>query len=369
VLVPVSAQTPPGTGSADARLRALYTEEWNWRQQELARGGRGEAGASDRFPSVDAASQQARLAYWTRTLTALDSIPLDELSPEEKVNAQVFRTSIRALANDLRFRTYEAPFNSDTFFWTEFTPRQGFATAGAYRSFLGRLRDVPRYFDEQIANMRAGLARGFTVPRVAVVGRDKTIEPYVKGDTTNPLYAPFTRMPSTIPAAEQAAMTGEAAMLIRDVVAPAYQRLLSFMRTEYLPGARTPLAAIAMPGGEAYYQAMIEKFTTLTLTARQIHAIGLKGSHGSRRRWNPPRSGPVSRGRWASSSTSCGPIRSSTPGRRASSCRTRLTSRRRPTGSSGRRSDSCPGAGMLSVPFPKRSRRSTPAAAAASTRA
>ena len=26
-----------GTGSADARLRALYTEEWNWRQQELAR--------------------------------------------------------------------------------------------------------------------------------------------------------------------------------------------------------------------------------------------------------------------------------------------------------------------------------------------
>jgi uncharacterized protein (DUF885 family) len=276
VLGPVSAQTPPGTGSADARLRALYTEEWNWRQQELARDGGGGASSRDRFPSVDAATQQARLAYWTRTLTTLDSIPFDELSPEEKVNAQVFRTSIRALANDLRFRTYEAPFNSDTFFWTEFTPRQGLATAGAYRSFLGRLRDVPRYFDEQIANMRTGLARGFTVPRVSVVGRDKTIEPYVKGDTTNPLYTPFTQMPSTIPAAEQAAMAGEAAMLIRDVVAPAYQRLLSFMRTEYLPGARTTLAANAMPDGEAYYQAMIEKFTTLNLTAKQIHEIGLK---------------------------------------------------------------------------------------------
>ena len=82
VLVPVSAQTQPGTGSADARLRALYTEEWNWRQQELARDGGGGASASDRFPSVDAASQQARLAYWTRTLTALDSNPFDELSPE-----------------------------------------------------------------------------------------------------------------------------------------------------------------------------------------------------------------------------------------------------------------------------------------------
>jgi hypothetical protein len=29
------------------------------------------------------------------------------------------------LATDIRFRTYEAPFNSDTFFWTEFTARQG----------------------------------------------------------------------------------------------------------------------------------------------------------------------------------------------------------------------------------------------------
>jgi uncharacterized protein (DUF885 family) len=50
------------------------------------------------FP-VDAASQQARLAYWTKTLATLDTIPFDQLSPEEKVNAQVFRASIRALAN------------------------------------------------------------------------------------------------------------------------------------------------------------------------------------------------------------------------------------------------------------------------------
>jgi uncharacterized protein (DUF885 family) len=271
VLSPREVQTQRETNSADAQLRALYTEEWNWRQKELGRDG-----VSDRFPKVDAASQQARRAYWTKALATLESIPFDQLSPEEKVNAQIFGTSIRALAADVRFKNYEAPFNSDTFFWTDFTPRQGFATADAYRAYLGRLRDVPRYFDEQMVNMRAGLARGFTVPRVSVVGRDKTIEPYVNGDTTNPLYAPFTQMPATISAADQTAMRAEAATVIRDVVAPAYGRLLTMMRTEYLPKARTTLAATAMPDGANFYQAMIEKFTTLNLTPQQIHDIGLK---------------------------------------------------------------------------------------------
>jgi uncharacterized protein (DUF885 family) len=278
VLVPVSVETQRDTNSADARLRALYTEEWNWRRQEMARSNDqpGEAGASNRFPSVNAASQHARLAHWTQTLTTLRSIPFDALSPEEKVNAQVFRASIRSLSNDVKFRIYEAPFNSDTFFWTDFTPRQGFGTVGAYRSYLARLRDVPRYFDEQVANMRAGLARGFTVPRVSIVGRDKTIEPYLKVDTANPLYTPFAQIPSTIAAADQAAMRAEAQTVLSEVVAPAYERLLTFLRTEYAPNARTTLGATALPDGEAYYQAMIEKFTTLSLTPKQIHEIGLK---------------------------------------------------------------------------------------------
>jgi uncharacterized protein (DUF885 family) len=235
----------------------------------------GEAGVSDHFPRVDAASQQARLAYWTRALATLDSIPYARLSPEEQINADVFRTSVKALATDVRYRTYEAPLNSDTFFWTEFTPRQGFASADVYRNYIARLRDVPRYFDEQVANMRAGIARGYTVPRVSVLGRDRTIEPYVAADTANPLYTPFRQMPASIPAAEQATMRREVLTVIRDVAAPAYVRLLAFMRDEYLPKARTATGASTLPDGNAFYKAMIEKFTTLDLTAQQIHDIGL----------------------------------------------------------------------------------------------
>jgi uncharacterized protein (DUF885 family) len=42
-----------------------------------------------------------------------------------------------------------------------------------------------------------------------------------------------------------------------------------------VPKARTTLAAQDMPGGKDYYQSKIVEFTTTSLTADQIHAIGL----------------------------------------------------------------------------------------------
>lgn len=262
--------------SADERLRALYNAEWEWRQQEMVRPAAGSTSrVADHFAKVDAASQESRLAYWTRVLASLDSIPADELSADEQINAQVFRTSLVALANDIRFKTYEAPFNSDTFFWTEFTRRQGFESVEDYRNYLALLRDVPRHFEEQKVNMRAGLARGFSVPRVVLTGRDRTMEPYLAADSTNPLFLPFSMMPASVTAEERTSLRTEALTVLREAVTPAYSSLLTMMREEYMPKARTTLAAVEMPDGEAFYQAMIEKFTTLDLKPQAIHDIGL----------------------------------------------------------------------------------------------
>ncbi|MGJ8477558.1 DUF885 domain-containing protein [Sphingobium yanoikuyae] len=265
--------------AADLKLKALYDAEWTWRQKEFARlpgSGRTEGGADDHLPSVTAATQQRRYAYWSDILKQLDQIPDAQLSHEEYINKAVFKTSVWENATKIKYKTYEAPFNSDTFFWTGLNPRTPFSSADNYRRYLGRMKDIPRYFDEQIANMQAGLKRGYTVPRVSIEGRDKTIEPFLAAGTDNPFYKAFAAMPDTIPADQRQAMQAQAQALIRDAIAPSYQKLLTFMRGEYMPKARKTIDAYSLPDGKAFYQDQIREYTTLDLTPQQIHEIGLK---------------------------------------------------------------------------------------------
>lgn len=263
--------------SADQRLRRLYEAEWAWRQEQFGQlEGRGPGARADHLPSMTAAAWAERRAYWERALAELDTIPLDRLSSEERLNAQVFRTMVEEQISDVRWRTYEAPFNSDSFFWTGVAPQGGFANAEEYRRYIGRLRDVPRYFDENIANMRAGLARGYSVPRVTLAGRDRTIEPYAADGEANPLYAPFRAMPSSIPAEEQARLRAEGMAAMREAAVPAYRALLAFFRNDYMRRARTTIGASEMPDGEAFYRAQILKYSTLPLSPREIHDTGLR---------------------------------------------------------------------------------------------
>ena len=62
---------------------------------------------------------------------------------------------------------------------------------------------MPRYFDQQIVNMRAGLARGFSVPRAVLDGRDGSIAMVaeLKSPEDASFWKPYARMPATIPAA------------------------------------------------------------------------------------------------------------------------------------------------------------------------
>jgi len=267
-------------GPADAQFKALYTQEWKWRiSQKQEEDEDDDNGVSASLPRIDVATQNQRLAYWQGVMKKLDGISQDKLSAPERINYQVYKAQIAALIANQQFREYEKPLNADTAFWSNMTSdaRRPMTSEKQYQDYLKQLADVPRYFNEEMVNMRAGLARGFTPPKVTLVGRDSSITSVTDAKTPQDtvFYTPFKKMPATMPAAQQEELRAQAVKVIQASVLPSYRSLLKFMREEYVPKAREDLAAESLPDGKAYYQSKIVEFTTTSMSADQIHQIGV----------------------------------------------------------------------------------------------
>ena len=268
--------------SADARFKQIYEKEWAWRTGQAGVSASGEAQPNNgRLDQVDATRQQERLAYWQKVMEQLDAIDAKQLSPAEQVNDAIYREQIRNFIADQQFKQWQMPFNSDSAFWSELNNDLGadsLRNETDYRRYVDRLGQVPAYFDQQIANMRAGLQRGFSVPRAVLVGRDVSIAAVAeaKDSTQTSFYEPLQHMPSSIPAVTAAAIQADARARISNDVIPAFAKLLTFFRNDYVPQARSTLAAEALPDGKAYYRQQIREYTTLDLDPDAIHRIGME---------------------------------------------------------------------------------------------
>ena len=270
----------PAVASDDATtFRDIYTAEWAWREAEFPDDSDPDKPIAAYLPSAGQAIQDAQLARWRAVQTQLTALDASKLSAEDGIDLAIYRNQIDTMAASQAFRDYEMPFNSDSSFWGDLTGvcRRTFRTEGDYRSYIAQMRQMRRYFTEQVGQMRAGLARGFTPPTVTLTGRDGSAASVADAATAEETiwYKPFAEMPPSFSPALAASLRAEGVSVIRDVVIPAHKDLLVFLRQTYIPGARTTLAAADLPDGRAYYQSKIAEFTTTDLTPDQIHAIGL----------------------------------------------------------------------------------------------
>ncbi|OFI35695.1 hypothetical protein BFC17_12125 [Alteromonas lipolytica] len=265
--------------SADSQFEALYQAEWAWRQNKDTTDENSDAQAApSRLPDVSLATQQKRLDRWQATLEQLDAMDVSALSEANQTNYAVYRLQIENLIAEQEFRTYEKPLLGDTAFWSNlaYITRSTFHTEQDFANYLKWLQDMPRYFDQQISNMKLGLARKFTLPKISLVGRDASVISVVEAKgADNTYFKPFSKMPDRISEAKQAELQEQAKAVINNYVIPAHQTLLTFLQEEYIPNAQPSIAGYDLPDGKAYYQAQIKQYTTLDLSAEEIHQIGL----------------------------------------------------------------------------------------------
>ena len=187
--MPLAAQE-----TADERVMALADEyyDFNLAQYGMTESEGGNTEWGDRLWSVAPEAQRERALRYADILDRLAGVEQAALSEEARTNALVLRTLLESDIGDARFSEWEMPFDSDSNFWSYLAGRTGFATVEDYENYIGRMRDLPRYFAEQTANAKAGLARGFSVPRVTLEGRDASIEAYVVDfPEMSPFWAPF----------------------------------------------------------------------------------------------------------------------------------------------------------------------------------
>ena len=279
VLVAAAFATPlAAQDTADEQLAALADAYYDYQLEQYGltetAGGGIEQGAT--LSSVTPEALQARAAQYRVYLEQLAAIDNAELSSEAQTNALVLRTLLEAEIGDARFAEWEMPFDSDSNFWSYLAGPSGFSTVEDYENYIGRMNDIPRYFAEQTSNARAGLERGFSVPRVTLEGREVSIASYVVDEPEeSPFWKPFADIPESFAPDVRERLRDAGRDAIRDSVTPAYADWLAFWREEYLPNTRNTLGASEFPEGAAYYAQQIRQYTTLDLTAEQIHEIGL----------------------------------------------------------------------------------------------
>src|ERR1051325_5876203 len=265
-----------------ARLHALFDRTWetSLREAPLFATSVGRHEYDDRLPSMTPADIARRLQQAKSALAELDFISRAALPADEIVNYDMFRRQLVDRIESSELGDYEMPFNADSGFHTGFSrlaQEMPMRTVRDYENYIARLNAWPRYVAEEIALMRSGIKRGFTVPRATLEGYDHTISAHVVDDPAKSVFwRPFEKFPSTVPASEHERLRTEGRAAVMNGAVAGYREFLDFFRNEYLPNARKTLAATALPDGQRYYAFKIREFTTLDLTPEQIHEIGLR---------------------------------------------------------------------------------------------
>ena len=281
VMMTAAAQASEA-GGAKAELDKLFADEraFTWREDPLAATNDGVHDYDDRLPAVTPTDQARRVEADRGFLARLRAIDRGALPEFDAVSYDLFDFMVSQRIALARYRDWRAPLNSDSGFYADLLQLhdlQAPRTVKDYENYVARLEDVPRYFRENIANMRQGIAEGFVLPAAIMPGIASVIAgaQYAKPEDS-PFWIPFAEFPASVPEADRVRLATAGRAAIRDKVIPSYAEFKAFFDDEYRPAARKSIGATDLPEGKAYYADLVRYFTTLPdATAQKIHDTGL----------------------------------------------------------------------------------------------
>ncbi|MDN4037758.1 DUF885 family protein [Massilia sp. YIM B02443] len=281
--LPAMAQVK--TPATPEKMNQLYADYWEdyLRENPIAATFNGDARYNDRFgvtSSAEGRAQSRALAEKYLAQTArYDPSPLP---PEDRISYDLLRYRLQQVLDGLRFPSHLAPVNQFSGLHLMMAQlgsgasTQPFQTVQDYENWLKRAVGYAPAVDNLIADMRLGIKQGVVMPKALIKRVLPQLENVGSDDLATSTYmGPTKKFPASFSATDKARLTDAYGKLVREQLAPANRKLLSFMKDTYLPAGRDSAGIGALPGGKDWYAFLARQSTTTDLTPAQIHDIGL----------------------------------------------------------------------------------------------
>jgi uncharacterized protein (DUF885 family) len=286
-LLLINFMTPHLTGQTDLEARrkqldSLLQQEWEYalrNHPELATHA-GDSRYNDRLSDHSAEFYARELEHDQQALKRFQAIDTTGFPEQERLNQVLMVQSLRDGIAAARFKPWEMPvsqFGGVHLGYASLASDIPFRSVKDYENYISRLHQLPRVFDQVIANMRTGM-REHLMPPKYLLEKVATQAQSIADDSLDksPFTQPLQKFPKDIPEAEQQRLRAAVHAVVKDEVAPAYAKFAGFVKTEYAPRGRTDLGIWAVPDGEARYRYAVRHMTTTNLSPEEIHELGLK---------------------------------------------------------------------------------------------
>jgi uncharacterized protein (DUF885 family) len=260
-------------------LRTLADEYWDY-QMEVNPTGALMLGDHRFDTKVEEVSREAEDAQIARLREfSAQARAFKDLDSEDQITRDVMIHEASTAADALETRAAEFAVNHAMGFQAMIPvaiPQLPIETSEQADALVEKYRGFGRMFDEAAGRLEEGLANGRTPPALTT---QKTVE-QLDALLAAPIDAdPFlrARVPATFDAAQAEAWKSRLAAEVESSIRPAMQRYRDTIANDVLPAARPEerSGVTWVPGGDDLYEKAIFQYTTLEMTADEIHEIGL----------------------------------------------------------------------------------------------
>jgi uncharacterized protein (DUF885 family) len=218
----------------------------------------------------------------------LSDIATAGLNQADRVNHAVLGRLAWATRSDLEHALWESTASADGYSSPQAmmfmsVPAVSITDAEAAGRYVERLSALPEFLDAVLDRYREAAADGRVPTRIGVgQAIDQLTGHLALSLADDTLLSP--RLPDDVDAESVRARASE---IVADRVRPAMRRLLTGLKDELLPVARTDdrVGIRFVPGGEEGYRAAVRRHTTTDLTPDEIHQIGLEHLADLRAEW------------------------------------------------------------------------------------